>query len=119
MRHVGLDVIPANNSVWAGIQTVASLLKDAPAGNPMLSVHRNSSNLIREFSTYEWSVAQDGSLKDAPKKQHDDCLDSLRYLVCELIGLRSTPALRAVDYDELANEHAIDPRWDERMWTEM
>ena len=119
MRHVGLDVIPANNSVWSGIQTVASLLKDDPAGKPMLSVHPNCSNLIREFSTYEWSVAQDGSLKDAPKKQHDHCVDSLRYSVAELIGLRSAPALRAVDYDELANEHAIDPMWDERMWTEM
>ena len=120
MRNVGRDVIPADNSVWSGIQTVASLLKNDPAGNPMLSVHRNCSNLIREFSTYEWSVAQDGSLKENPRKQFDDCLDSLRYLCAEFFGIRSAPAIRVVDgSDDMANLQPPDPMWDERLWTEM
>ena len=120
MRHVGLDVIPANNSVWTGIQTVAARLSDDPAGNPKLVVHRQCSNLLREFASYEWAVKQDGTAKDQPKKEHDHALDALRYAVVEIDGLRSAPAIRVVDSsDDMANPQPPDPMWDERLWTEM
>ena len=120
MRHIGLDVIPANNSVWTGIQTVAARLSDDPAGNPRLVVHRQCSNLLREFASYEWSMKQDGTTKDVPKKEHDHALDSLRYSMVEIDGLRSAPAIRVVDSsDDTANLQPPNPMWDERLWTEM
>ena len=117
MRNVGLDVIPANNSVFTGIQTVASRLTNDPSGKPKLVVHRQCSNLLREFGSYEWMNNQDGSSKDIPKKEHDHCLDSLRYLAMYCYNQRSSPSVRSIGGDD--DMQKINPLFDERLWTEM
>ena len=119
MRHADLDVMPANNAVFSGIQTVAGRLSSDPSGKPRLVIHRRCTNLLREFGSYEWMSKQDGTLKDQPKKEHDHALDALRYSVVEIDGLRSTPSIRIVDGDGLNDRHKINPLVDERLWTEI
>jgi PBSX family phage terminase large subunit len=116
MRHVGLDVMPANNSVFSGIQTVASRLSNGDDGKPKLVVHRQCSNLLREFGSYEWMNNQDGSSKDIPRKEHDHCLDSLRYLAQYCYNQRTSPSIRSIDgmSDNLKN----NPHGNQDMWTE-
>jgi phage terminase large subunit len=117
MRHEGLDAIPADNSVFYGIQTVAGRLSNDPSGQPRLVVHRQCSNLLREFGSYEWGSSRNGIIKDAPKKEYDHALDALRYAVVEIDGLRTTPSIRVIDRFAL-NEN-INPLEDERLWTEI
>tara|TARA_R100000655_G_scaffold33513_1_gene65936 strand:- start:1379 stop:2692 length:1314 start_codon:yes stop_codon:yes gene_type:complete len=115
MRHHGLDAVPADNSVFSGIQTVAARLADDPSGKPRLRVHQRCSNLLREFGSYEWMSKQDGSMKDQPKKEHDHALDALRYAVVYIDGIRKAPQIRALD-SEFAEKY--DPYLDDRLWTE-
>lgn len=117
MRNVGLDVVLANNAVFSGIQTVASRLTNGDDGKPKLVVHRDCSNLIREFGSYEWMSNQDGSSKDVPKKQHDHCLDSLRYLATYCYNQRLSPSIRLIGGND--DTYKIDPLNDERLWTEI
>ena len=116
MRHHGLDAIAADNTVFNGIQTVAARLSADPSGKTKIAVHRKCSNLIREFSSYEWMSKQDGSVKDQPRKDHDHALDALRYAVVYIDGIRKAPSIRALDYE--ASER-YDPIFDESLWTEI
>jgi phage terminase large subunit len=117
MRNVGLDAIPANNAVFTGIQSVAGRLCNDPSGKPRLVVHRQCSNLLREFGSYEWMSNQDGSSKDQPKKEHDHALDALRYSIVHIDGLRSSPSIRSIGgFDE---KYKMNPLEDERLWTEI
>jgi len=118
MRHIGLDAVPADNTVFNGIQTVAGKLRKDERGVPLLQVGRECSNLIREFGSYEWLVSRDGTLKEQPAKQHDHALDALRYTLVYAFGLRTQPSIRVVD-SESGNENIIDPLSDERYWTEI
>jgi phage terminase large subunit len=108
--------MPANNSVFSGIQTVASRLSNGDDGKPKLVVHRQCSNLLREFGSYEWMNNQDGSSKDIPRKEHDHCLDSLRYLAMYCYNHRTSPSIRSIDgmSDNLKN----NPQWNQDLWTE-
>jgi phage terminase large subunit len=117
MRNVGLDVVLADNAVFSGIQTVASRLSNGDDGKPKLVVHRDCSNLIREFGSYEWMSNQDGSSKDIPKKQHDHCLDSLRYLARYCYNQRTTPSIRSIG--GVDDVYKMNPLDDERLWTEI
>ena len=119
MRQAGLDVMPAENSVFSGIQTIAERLTFDKLDRPRLSVHRSCSNLIREFGSYEWMSRHDGTLKESPKKEQDDLLDSLRYAINELCGMRKSPSIRSIDHGGLDNRYKVDPLHDERLWTEM
>jgi len=123
MRHAGMDVQAAKNPVFAGIQTVASLLSFDTAGVSKLAVHRRCSNLIREFGSYEWSTGADGSLKDTPNKSggQDHALDSLRYACVHWLGLRTQPAVRMVgqDSEPIDDNTPLDPVLNEDLWTEI
>ena len=117
MRHTGLDVTPADNAVFSGIQSVSARMSNDPSGKPRLQVLRQCSNLLREFSSYEWSSRQDGTLKEQPVKLNDDCIDSLRYAITYHDGLKTTPSIRSIDaFDE---KYKMNPLDDERLWTEI
>ena len=117
MRHAGLDVTPADNAVFSGIQSVSARMSNDPSGKPRLQVHRQCSNLLREFSSYEWASRQDGTLKEQPVKLNDDCVDSLRYAITYHDGLKTTPSIRSIDgFDK---KYKMNPLEDERLWTEI
>ena len=76
MQRQGVSgVMDANNDVLSGIRFVSNLIS-----NGTLKVLRNCQNTIREFGCYRWDekVALRG--EDKPIKEHDHCLDNLRYV---------------------------------------
>ena len=117
MRHAGLDVTPADNAVFSGIQSVSARMSNDPSGKPRLQVHRQCSNLLREFSSYEWASRQDGTLKEQPVKLNDDCVDSLRYAITYTDGLKTAPSIRSIGgVDDM---YKMNPLNDEQLWTEI
>lgn len=78
-RDEGIDFLPANNSVLAGINRVNEYF----ASNT-LYITRNCFNLIDEIHQYRWLQLRPGQEKnepDAPRKYKDHACDCLRYLV--------------------------------------
>ena len=117
MRHAGLDVTPADNAVFSGIQSVSARMSNDPSGKPRLQVHRQCSNLLREFSSYEWASRQDGTLKEQPVKLNDDCVDSLRYAITYTDGLKTAPSIRSIGgVDDM---YKMNPLENEQLWTEI
>jgi PBSX family phage terminase large subunit len=76
LRGVNIHVIAANNEVLPGIHRIANLL-----GTGDLKIKKVCKNLINEFHTYAWSENKTILGKDEPIKQHDHCIDALRYFV--------------------------------------
>jgi PBSX family phage terminase large subunit len=74
LRQRGLTVYAADNAVLDGIRDVASFLA---AGR--LHVHESCTNTIQEFGSYVWDEAAQKRGEDKPLKQHDHCMDALRY----------------------------------------
>lgn len=114
MRHENLDAVPADNSVLAGIQTVSAQLGTDPAGRPLLTIHPDCNNLLREFGVYEWKKSASGTFRDEVVKSHDHALDALRYGIVYMRGIRTVPQVR----DFVENTTVNDMFNDERMWTE-
>ena len=117
MRHAGLDVTPADNAVFSGIQSVSARMSNDPSGKPRLQVHRQCSNLLREFSSYEWASRQDGTLLEKPVKLNDDCVDSLRYSVTYTDGLKTAPSIRSIG--GVDDKYKMNPLENEQLWTEI
>jgi len=81
----GVRTRRAKKEILPGIETVSHYFKVQRDGRPRLFIHRSCKNLIRELMAYEWGK-QGG---DAPKdKQDDHALDSLRYLLHTLGGIK-------------------------------
>lgn len=76
MRLGDLPAMAANNSVKAGIDTVAGYLRLLDDDKPHITVSPKCINLIREFSSYRW---KDKSVREEPIKEADHALDALRY----------------------------------------
>ena len=76
MRKAGMTVIPAENEVADGIQTVAMLMFDGT-----LDIKYNCKNLIREIEGYVWDEKKGERGLDAPIKKEDHACDALRYAV--------------------------------------
>lgn len=79
-RDHDLRVLPADNSVNAGIDLVASLLRPVrpeknlkAAPRPGLYIHTSCENLRAELSGYAWGD------NGKPVKENDHAVDSLRY----------------------------------------
>ena len=70
------SVWQADNSVIKGIELVSSIID-----NDMLRVLSRCTNTIKEFSAYRWDPKAQEVGKDAPIKQFDHAMDSLRYVV--------------------------------------
>jgi hypothetical protein len=78
-RDLGLDLIPAENSVETGIYEVLTRLSSG-----RLKVLRSCQNLLGEMRLYRRDE------KGRITKERDHCCDALRYLVMELHNLLST-----------------------------
>jgi|GEM_PF-1161753 len=85
----GIQMAPASNDFYEGVNCVRSLLKVNPhTGKPKLYIHPRCIHLIEELRKYRWkqSGADTGRLnpevaKPVPLKKDDDVADALRYLV--------------------------------------
>lgn len=64
---------PAKNDVVDGIRRVSDALK-----NGEIFIDPCCRDSIREFSLYVW---EQGSGRDAPKKENDHAMDDIRYFV--------------------------------------
>jgi hypothetical protein len=86
----GIQMAPASNDVYEGINCVRGLLKINPySGKPRLYIHPRCVHLIEEMRKYRWmkgrTVADGSSLnpqvaRPVPLKRADDMCDTLRYL---------------------------------------
>lgn len=81
LRKKHRNIIEADNAVLDGIRRVATALSARK-----LHVNRKCVNTIREFGSYVWDERAQARGEDAPVKQNDHALDSLRYLYNTTIG---------------------------------
>lgn len=70
LNRAGLWAMPADKSVWDGINFVKS---------KKLYITKNSINLLKEIRSYKWLVDKNGIVTEKPVKFKDDGMDSLRY----------------------------------------
>lgn len=79
IKRMGLNALPAEKSVYDGIQKVKSM---------PLFVTRGSTNLIKEIKSYKWKLDKEGKSTDDPVKFMDHALDALRYAVYTKLNKR-------------------------------
>jgi PBSX family phage terminase large subunit len=80
-RAAGRGLREADNSVLDGIRFVASLL-----GSGRLTVDPACENVRREFAAYVWDERAQQRGEDKPSKEHDHCMDALRYALYTHLG---------------------------------
>lgn len=76
-RHGRFRVIPAKNDVADGIRRVSEALKSGK-----IKISGCCADIIREFGLYRWD---NGTAKDAPRKEHDHAMDDMRYFVSTVL----------------------------------
>ncbi len=76
-RHGRFRVIPAKNDVADGIRRVSEALKSGK-----IKISGCCTDIIREFGLYRWD---NGTAKDAPRKEHDHAMDDMRYFVSTVL----------------------------------
>lgn len=79
--ELGLNIVPANNEVTAGINYVKQLFSKGK-----IHIHQRCTDLIEELMQYQWkplSSVQVGKMEDPEKvkKVNDHLLDALRYVL--------------------------------------
>jgi phage terminase large subunit len=79
IRRMGLNALPAEKSVYDGIQKVKSF---------PLSIIRNSPDLLKEIKSYKWKLDKEGRATDEPVKFMDHAMDALRYAVYTKLNKR-------------------------------
>lgn len=72
-RYAEYKAIPAKNNVTDGIRKVHEAFKQGK-----IRIGPDCRDTLREFSLYRW---EEGSSKDAPKKENDHAMDDIRYFV--------------------------------------
>jgi phage terminase large subunit len=74
LKRAGFNAKPAEKDVWGGIMKVKSY---------PLFITDNSKDLKAELQSYKWKTDRDGNIAsdEAPVKENDHLLDSLRYSV--------------------------------------
>lgn len=73
--RAGFNIHPADKkpgSVFAGL-TYLKRFK--------FVIHPDSKNLISEIQSYEWKKSKTGETLEEPVKEHDHCLDAVRYCI--------------------------------------
>ena len=70
LNRAGLWVMPAEKSVWDGINFVKG---------KKLYITKNSINLLKEIKSYKWMVDKNGIVTEKPVKFKDDGMDAGRY----------------------------------------
>jgi len=85
LNEMGISFSPVEkgpDSVKNGIVKVAELLKVRPdTGKPTLMFNKDLEWVADEFERYRWmeNKSADSSIKEAPYKVNDDCMDMVRY----------------------------------------
>jgi len=74
----GVPTVDANNDVPAGIAKLAQLFRGE---GRKIKICRNCVDLIDEIMNYKWIMTKGTQGKEKPKKDKDDSVDALRYLV--------------------------------------
>lgn len=74
-------VTPAKNDVLEGIAETANMIY-----NDQIFVMEDCKETIKEFGLYVWDPKASERGEDAPLKQNDHCMDSLRYFVMEQVA---------------------------------
>lgn len=107
--RLGIQMAPASNEFYQGVNCVRSLLKVNPFTNrPRVYIHPRCFHLVEELRKYRWkqSKSDPGLLnpdvaKPVPLKRADDTVDALRYLIFS--PTRSTnDAPQSVDHRSIA-----------------
>ena len=89
LRRRGLPVEQADNRVVDGIRQVGELLR-----NEQLAVMSGCVKTISEFRAYVWDEKSSAQGIDKPVKDHDHCMDALRYFVTTVLGRASVRVRR-------------------------
>ena len=85
LRKRGFTVKQADNDVENGIRSVSKFLSGGD-----LKICKKAKNLIDEFYSYVWDQKATERGIEKPKKQHDHCLDAVRYACYTHWGLKRT-----------------------------
>jgi PBSX family phage terminase large subunit len=80
LRQRGLPVQTADNRVLDGIRNVSELLRDGT-----LLFSKNCTRTISEFRSYVWDENAASQGIDKPVKDHDHCMDAVRYFVTTVV----------------------------------
>ncbi len=80
LKKRGYRIKKAKNDVLDGIRFVASLLMLKKIG-----IYGECKETIKEFSSYIWDEKAAERGEDKPVKQHDHCMDALRYFAYTII----------------------------------
>lgn len=81
LRKRGFKVLKANNDVLDGIRLVGMLLNLG-----ILIFSSSCKETVKEFASYIWDEKALEKGEDKPIKQHDHCMDAVRYFVSTILG---------------------------------
>lgn len=114
-RQLKIPVINANNDVQGGIDKVTEYFKHGK-----IFIHKSCENLIRELVNYQWEQPSASRIElnqpEKPLKKDDHAVDSLRYLVGEVVKSSKKPDTRT-DTQKfidkiIVNVDQTQPQWD-------
>ena len=80
LKKRGYSVKKAKNDVIDGIRYVGMLLNEEK-----IVIHNSCENTIKEFNSYTWDAKAADRGEDKPIKQHDHCMDALRYFCYTIV----------------------------------
>ena len=114
-RQLGVPVINANNDVQGGIDKVTEYIK-----KNKIFITRSCENLRREMVNYQWEQPSasrvDLNTPEKPLKKDDHAVDSLRYMIGEVVNSSKKPDTRT-DTQRFIDKIVVDtdhsqPTWD-------
>ena len=114
-RQLGVPVINANNDVQGGIDKVTEYIK-----KNKIFITRSCENLRREMVNYQWEQPSasrvDLNTPEKPLKKDDHAVDSLRYMIGEVVNSSKKPdtrndTQRFIDKIVVDTDHS-QPTWD-------
>ena len=89
LRQRGLPVLPGDNRVADGIRAVGELLR-----GERLLFQAECVHTATEFRSYVWDGKNAAQGMDKPVKEHDHCMDAVRYFVMTVVQRESARARR-------------------------
>lgn len=114
-RQLKIPVVNAFNDVQGGIDKVTQYFK-----NNKIYIHKSCENLSRELVNYQWeqpsASRMDLNQPEKPLKKDDHAVDSLRYLVNEVVASQGKKDTRS-DTQQFIDKIIVDvdhaqPQWD-------
>ena len=114
-RQMNIPVVGANNDVQGGIDKVTEYIK-----RNKIFMTRSCENLRREMVNYQWeqpsASRMDLNSPEKPLKKDDHAVDSLRYLVGEVVRSAKKPDTKT-DTERFIDSIVVDvdhsqPQWD-------